>query len=69
MRSVGTKTHPSANGGRNTHRSLKPYNAPKFEILTAKQAEAQLKGKGLPGDANAQQLLKIAKGLASRNKE
>ena len=68
MRSVSSDTDGSANGGRNIRRSLKPYHAPQFKLLTAEQAEAQLRDEALPGDAGAGQLLKIAPGLASRSR-
>jgi len=69
MGSVSSVTDASANGGRNIRRSLKPYHAPQFTILTAEQAEAQLRDKALPGDAGAGQLLNIATGLASRSRD
>jgi len=57
----------SAISGRNAQRSLKAYHAPQYKILTAEQAEVELRTKALPGDASAQQLLKIATELAKRS--
>jgi hypothetical protein len=56
----------SANGDRNAKKSLKAYKAPQFEILTPDQAVAWLRAKAVPGDAGAQQLLKIATELAKK---
>ena len=69
MRSVSSDTDGAAIGGRNIRRSLKLYHAPQFKILTAEEAETQLRDKALPGDAGAGQLLKIATGLASRSRD
>ena len=52
--------------GRKAKRSLKPYHAPQYKILTAEQAEAELRAQALPGDASAQRLLKIATELAKK---
>ncbi len=54
----------SANGGREAHKPLKPYNAPQLKILTPEQAAAELRAKAPPGDAVAQQLLRIATELS-----
>lgn len=59
----------SANGGRIAHKSLKAYNAPQFGILTPEQAAAELRAKALPGDAAAEQLLRIATELSRKNRE
>jgi hypothetical protein len=56
----------SANGDRDTQKSLKAYRAPQFEILTPDQAAAWLRGKSLRGDAGAQRLLKIATEMAKK---
>jgi hypothetical protein len=56
----------SANGDRNAQKSLKAYKAPQFEILTPDQAAAWLRAKALPGDAGAQQILKIATEMAKK---
>jgi hypothetical protein len=56
----------SANGDRNAQKSLKAYKAPQFEILTADQAAAWLRAKVLPGDAGAEQILKIATEMAKK---
>jgi hypothetical protein len=58
----------SANGDRNANaqKSLKAYKAPQFEILTPDQAAAWLRARAVPGDAGAQQLLKIATELAKK---
>jgi hypothetical protein len=58
-----------ANGDRDAQKSLKAYKAPQFEILTPDQAAAWLRAKALPGDAGAQQLLKIATELAKKSRE
>jgi len=63
--------HPdsSANDGRKAHKSLKAYNAPQLKILTPEQAAAELRAKALPGDAGAQELLRIAEDLCRQKRE
>jgi hypothetical protein len=61
-----TGKRSSTNGDRNAQKSLKAYKAPQFEILTPDQAAAWLRAKALPGDAGAQELLKIAMELAKK---
>jgi hypothetical protein len=67
--SISPNTRSSANGGCNANRSLKPYTAPRFEILTPERAVAELRAKAFPGDARAQQLLRIATTLANEKRE
>jgi hypothetical protein len=50
----------SANNERKSPKSLKSYSAPQFKILTPEEALVELRGKALPGDAGAQQLLRVA---------
>ncbi len=69
MRFVRAYGDCSGSGGRNAHRLLTPYHPPQFKILTPEQAEAQLRDKALPGDAMAQQLLKIATRLTSKSRQ
>ena len=58
----------SANDGRKAPESLKAYKAPQFKILTPEQAAAELRAKALPGDAGAQELLKIAEELCRQRR-
>ena len=58
----------SANDGRKAPKSLKAYKAPQFKILTPEQAAAELRAKALPGDAGAQELLKIAEELCRQKR-
>ena len=63
--------HPdsSANDGRKARKSLKAYNAPQLKILTPEEAAAELRAKALPGDAGAQELLRIAEDLCRQKRE
>lgn len=54
----------SADGGHKAYKPLKAYNAPQLRILTPEQAAAELRAKAPPGDAVAQQLLRIATELS-----
>lgn len=58
----------SANDGRKAPKSLKAYHAPQFKILTPEQAVAELRAKALPGDAGAQELLKMAEELCRQKR-
>jgi hypothetical protein len=69
MRSGSADPDSSANGGCKAQKSLKAYNAPQFKILTPEQAAAELRAKALPGDAGAQELLKIATALAKKSRK
>jgi hypothetical protein len=53
MQSSGASPSRSVSGHSqpdNPSSARKPYNPPKFAVLTPDQAEAELQAKGLPGD-------------------